>query len=84
MEWLTSMCFGYVVDAGLVIKEGGVVVPSEQQGTGFQSNCTSSLYLGRLWGKKNDAGGSVGRQIFLGDCGLSTAVWAPQLNVSLI
>lgn len=43
--WVTFMCFDYMADIGLVMKEGGVVVPSEQQGTGFQNNGMCSLAM---------------------------------------
>lgn len=60
-----------MADAGLVIKEGDVVVPSEQQGTGFQNNCTHSLAVS--WeplGEKTMPGNSLGRQIFVADSDL--------------
>lgn len=58
------MCFGYMADASLVIKKGGVVVPSEQQGTTFQNNCTCSLHKSLEAPVKNDARDHPGRQIF--------------------
>lgn len=58
------MCFGYMADANLVIKKGRVVVPSEQQGTTFQNNCTCSLHKSLEARVKNDARDHPGRQIF--------------------
>lgn len=66
-----------MADVGLVIKEGGVVVPSEQQGT-------CSLPKSLEAPEKNDSRDHLGRQIFPAGSGLCVAVWAPHLNVSLI
>lgn len=70
MKWVAFMCFGYMADIGLVIKKGGVVVPSEQQGTTFQSNCICSLYKSWEAPVKNDARDHLGRQIFPAGSGL--------------
>lgn len=73
-----------MADVGLVIKEGGVVVPSEQQGAAFQNNCTHSLPKSLEAPEKNGARDHPGRQFFPAGSGLYIAVWAPHLNVSLI
>lgn len=70
MRWVTSVSFGYEADVGLVIKEGGVVVPSEQQGTAFQNVCTHSLPKSLEAPEKNDARDHPGRQIFPAGSGL--------------
>lgn len=63
MRWVTFVSFGYMADVGLIIKEGGVVVP-QQQGTPFQNNCTHSLPKSLEASEKNDARDHLGRQIF--------------------
>lgn len=80
MEWLTFMCFGYTADAGVVIKEGGVVVPSEQQGLSNNRTCSLAISWEALG--KNYAREQSGQTDF--SCRLWSAVWAPQLNVSFI
>lgn len=79
MEWVTSVCFGYVAGAGLVIKEGGVVAPPEQQGTGFQNNCTCSLAISWEALGKNDAREQSGQtdfscRLWSVGCSLGTSV----------
>lgn len=64
MEWVTFVCTGYVADAGLVIKEEGGVVPSEQQGTSFQNNSTCSLAVSWEALGKNDAREQSGQTDF--------------------
>lgn len=70
MGWVTLVSFGYMAGVGLVIKEGGVVAPSEQQGTAFQSNCTRSLPKALETSEENDARDHQGRQIFPAGSGL--------------
>lgn len=47
-----------------VIKKGDVMVPSEQQRTGFKNNCTSSLAVSWEAMGKNDARKQSGQADF--------------------
>lgn len=62
--------FGYMAGIGLVIKEGDVVAPSQQQGSAFQNSCICSLPKSVEAPEKNHARDHPGRQIFPASFGL--------------